>query len=228
MNTLSCLRAIKKVRKTLILIVILGIMPVVYAQRDSLSLGERYLEDQIYLNISYNVMNNQPASISASGLSYGVSLGYLRDIPFNKKGNWAAAVGLGYGYDRFNHQLAINQTDIGTDFVNAGNILSLHNVQLPVQFRWRTSDANTFSFWRIYTGITVNYNFSNRFKIGSRNISNVEAINTWQTDFTFSAGYSNFNVYLTYGLTPLYKNAEFNNQTINTRVLRLGLSFYLL
>ena len=199
-----------------------------FAQRDSLSLGERYLEDQIYLNISYNVMNNQPAGVSASGLSYGVSTGYLRDIPFNKRGNWAVAVGLGYAYDRFNHQLAISQTDIGTNFVNEGNILSLHNIQFPVQFRWRTSDANTFSFWRIYTGITVNYNFSNRFKIGSRNISNVQAINSWQTDFTFSAGYSNFNVYLTYGLTPLYKNAQLNNQPINTRVLRLGLSFYLL
>lgn len=207
----------------------------IQAQKDSLQIGDKYWEDQLYINVTYNVLNDQPKEVSKSGFSFGFSGGYIKDIPFNKSGKVAFGIGLGYGFDSFSHNLKVikgspNRFESGS--VLKSNKLRLHNIEMPIEFRWRTSTVNTYSFWRIYAGLKVSYNISNVFTYTDVNvpvtISNINEFNKWQTGLTMSSGYGTFNFHVYYGLTSLFKNASINNNPINTKIIRLGLSFYLL
>lgn len=207
-----------------------------FAQLDSLKTNEKYWEDQLYINITYNILHKQPKNITPSEFSYGVSAGYIKDIPFNRKGNWAGAIGIGYGYDSFNHGLTITNLEgeakPSLNFELTDNKIRLHNLEFPIQFRWRGSDAVTYSFWRVYAGVRLSYNFHNRFKYKLNNTHysymNIKTYNKFQTGIELSAGYSAFNFYAYYGLTPIYKNALIENKKINTRIVKFGLIFYLL
>ncbi len=222
--------------KKYFLLLFLGIQFTTLAQKDSLQLGDRYAEDQIYLQISYNQFYNQPQTVGKSNFSYGVSTGFLKDISLNKKGTLAFALGVGYGFDSFNHKLKVaelnNETIFSVDNSITSNRLSIHNIEFPIQFRWRTSTANKYSFWRIHTGFRISYNFLNTFSYEepttSISLKNSVFFNQWQYGLSLSAGYDLFNVYVYYGLTPILKNAFIGEEKIATKILKFGLVFYLL
>ena len=207
----------------------------IYAQKDSLQVGDSYWEDQLYINVSYNILDNQPEGISKSGFSFGFSGGYIKDIPFAKNGKIALGVGLGYGLDSYNHRLKVVEGEPASfqkDSDITNNKLVLHNIEMPIQFRWRSSTVNTYSFWRFYTGIKLSYNISNNFTYDDAaakiDISNLSEYNKFQTGLILSAGYGTFNFHVYYGLTPIFKNASLNGNKIDTNIIRFGLSFYLL
>ncbi|MGB1041974.1 MAG: porin family protein [Tenacibaculum sp.] len=206
-----------------------------YSQKDSLQVGDKYWEDQLYINVSYNILNNQPNELSKSGFSFGFSGGYIKDIPFNVKGKTALGVGVGYAFDSFNHSLRVVKSNPNAFQVADGitaNKLKTHSLEFPIQLRWRTSDVNTYSFWRVYAGVKLSYNLSNTFSYSDVNtvvsLNNIEEYNNWQTGLTLSAGYGTFNFYMYYGLTPILKNAALNGNAIDTKIIKIGLSFYLL
>jgi len=203
------------------------------AQKDSLKIGDKYWEDQLYLNISYNVLQNQPSGTEDSGFSYSFSGGYIKDIPLNKRGDLAVGIGLGYGFSSFNHGLqVINDTTIELQNAITNNKITLHNLELPIQFRWRTSDAVTYAFWRVYTGIKITYNLSNTHSYTQNNqsieFSNISFFNKFQTGLEISAGYGAFNLYGYYGFTPIYKDITIANENVNSKIIKFGLIFYLL
>ncbi|WP_272151608.1 porin family protein [Tenacibaculum aiptasiae] len=208
----------------------------VYSQKDSLQIGDEYWEDQLYIDVTYNVLNNQPLEVAKSGFSFGFSGGYIKDIPLVKSGQIAIGVGLGYAFDSFNHSLNISETDRNVFEVNntiTANKLKTHAVEMPIQFRWRTSTAKTYSFWRVYTGVKLSYNFSNVFRYNNAagttvSFSNISQFNKFQAGLILSAGYGTFNFHAYYGLTSMFKNAVLNGNPINTKVIKFGLSFYLL
>lgn len=202
-----------------------------HAQKDSLQIGDRYWEDQLYLNISFNTLTNQPNKIDENTFSFGFSGGYIKDIPLIKSSKIAIGIGLGYSFDSFNYRLKIvYPTNLNLDDSIIADNLKLHNIEMPIQFRIRTSTVNTYSFWRIYTGIKLSYNLSNNFN----NTNSAIIINTnslpeyrkFQTGLTLSTGYSTFNFHAYYGLTSIFKNG-FSDKN-NTNIVRIGLSFYLL
>lgn len=207
-----------------------------FAQKDSLQIGDRYADDQIYASISYAQFYQQPAVISKSGFSFGLSTGFLKDFILNKQGSFSFAIGVGYGYDYFNHNLKvqeINNSTLFSESINVNsNIFTSHNVEFPLEIRWRTSTAVKYEFWRIYTGVKFLYNFSNtfRFEENSTQFSykNVSAYNNLQYGITFSAGYDVINLHVFYNLTPIFKNATINYESIDTSILKFGLIFYIL
>lgn len=209
-----------------------GIALTINAQKDSLQLGDKYLEDQLYLAITYNNLINKPNGFPISGFSYGISAGYIRDIPFNTKGNFAVGIGLGYNYDSFNHNLRIDNSKNITleQDVTLGKI-KLHNLEMPIQLRWRTSDAVTYSFWRIYAGVRLSYNINNTFKYQANNtqysFNNIASYNKFQTGLELSVGYDAFNFFVYYGLTPMH-NITVNQTKIDAKTARFGLMFYFL
>ena len=77
------------------------------AQKDSLQLGDHYAEDQLYAIISYNQLFDQPAQIKGSGFSYGLSVGFIKDIILNKSGSFSVGLGAGFNFDSFNHGLKV-------------------------------------------------------------------------------------------------------------------------
>ena len=155
-------------KKKLFFLFLILFVSVLFAQRDSLQIGDRYADDQIYASISYAQFNQQPSIISKSGFSFGVSTGFIKDFILNKQGTISIGIGFGYGYDYFNHDLKvqeINNTTVFSDSANLNsNIFTTHNLEFPLEFRWRTSNALKYDFWRIYTGVKFLYNFSNTFR----------------------------------------------------------------
>lgn len=206
---------------------------ITFSQKDSLQLGDRYLEDQLYIGITYNVFLKQPSNADESGFSFGVSTGYIKDIPFNRKGKWAAGIGLGYNYGTFSHDLLIDSSDnFSIDALASLNRIRLHNIEMPIQLRWRDSDSVTYSFWRVYAGVRLSYNIANTFKYTVNNqnfrFTDVGVYNKFQTGLELSVGYGVINFFVYYGLTPMYKNAFINKEAINTKIAKFGLIFYLL
>jgi hypothetical protein len=221
--------------RLLILMLLISLNLDSFSQADSLKLGDKYWEDQLYMSISYDIMRSQPQGAETSGFSYSLSVGYIKDIPFTKQGDFSAGIGLGYGYNSFNHDLQLTDEStiqLGSDI--STNKLRLHNIEFPIQLRWRTSDAVTYSFWRVYAGVKLNYNLSNKFsyQLNSNNqtieFSNVPIFNKFQSGFELSAGYGAFNFYMYYGLSPVYKNATINGETVSSKITKFGLIFYLL
>lgn len=208
----------------------------IFAQKDSLQLGDRYAEDQIYTSISYAQFFNQPETISRSGFSYAFSAGFIKDFTLNKKGNVSIALGFGYGFDFFNHKLKVEELNDITSFSDGtsltSNLFKSHNLEFPLELRWRTSNAKKYNFWRIYGGIKFLYNLSNKFEFEENatvfTYKNVNAFNSFQYGLTLSAGFDEFNINIFYSLTPIFKNATFNGEDINSSILKFGLIFYIL
>ncbi|TCI94267.1 porin family protein [Tenacibaculum sp. M341] len=205
-----------------------------YAQIDSLKIGDKYWEDQLYLSLSYDILDKQPSGASKSGFSYSFSLGYIKDIPLQKNGKFAVGIGTGYSFNSFNHGLQIidnNTIQLANNITS--NKMSLHNIEFPLQIRWRTSDAVTYSFWRLYGGVRFSYNLSNNFSYLDENnasfeFSNIDIYNRFQSGLELSAGYGAFNLYVYYGLTSIFKDVSINSETVNSKIMKFGLIFYLL
>lgn len=204
-----------------------------FSQKDSLRIGESYWEDQLYLNTTYNVLNKQPSTVSASEFSFGISFGYIKDIPFNKAGKVSLGVGIGYNYDFFTHNLLVNEVAFSVNSTASLNKIKLHNLEFPIQIRWRNSDAVTYSFWRIYTGVKFSYNLKNNFSYTLDEVDysydNLNSYNNFQTGLELSIGYGAFNFYIYYGLSSIFnEDAMLNSEKIKTSISKFGLVFYLL
>jgi len=222
-------------KKLIFLFLIAYSLPSV-AQKDSLQLGDRYAEDQLYMIVSYNQLFNQPAMVKGSGFSYGLSTGFMKDLILNKQGSISMALGVGYNFDLLNHGLTIseenNNITFQVDNSGATNKLLLHNLEFPFELRWRGSDAQTYKFWRVYMGVKASYNLSNNFKFtnetNSFSFRNVSSYNTWQYGLTLSVGYDVFAAHVYYGLNPILKDTSLGTADISSKIMRIGLIFYLL
>lgn len=206
-----------------------------WSQTDSTFVDTKYLEDHIYFNVTYNLMVDHPEDFSQNGISGGVALGYIKDIPINQRRNIGLGIGLGFNYNAFNHNIKFSEDSAPvivpeSDFNN--NYLATYVIEAPLEFRWRTSTATKYSFWRIYSGIKFGYavGSSNRFSddSGSIKVLNLEELDKFQYGFTFSAGYSTFNLHLYYGLNPLFKDTQIDGQSLDLKQLNIGMIFYIL
>ena len=222
--------------RKLIFFFFIGCSSIVFSQKDSLQLGSKYAEDQLYFLISYNQLYDQPSLVKGSGFSYGLSAGFMKDLILNKKGSISLALGFGYNYDLLNHGLTIakenNEVTFQVDNSGAINTLTIHNLEFPFEFRWRNSDAQTYKFWRVYMGVKASYNVSNNFKFTDQSNSfsykNVSRFNSWQYGLTLSVGYDVFTAHMYYGLTPMLKDTMLGTTDISSKTMRIGLIFYLL
>lgn len=206
------------------------------AQKDSLQLGDRYAEDQLYAIISYNQLFDQPSQVKGSGFSYGLSGGFIKDFIINKSGSFSVGLGVGFNFDSFNHGLKVSEVNNSVAFevdnTLTSNKLSIYNLEFPLEIRWRGSNANKYRFWRVYAGLKASYNLSNEFKYNSGTQSfsfkNVSRFNQWQYGVTLSVGYDAFTVHTYYGLNPMLKDSSIGTTDISTKIIKIGLIFYLL
>ncbi len=201
-----------------------------------------YKEDQFYAGITYNLIGNIPKNLSQNGFSLGFHAGFIKDIPLNKDRDIAIGIGLGYSSNSFNENLLIMKDDMGHinySLIDDNNVsfsknkFSQHLIELPIEFRWRTSTPTDYNFWRIYTGFKIGYVFANtaKFKgdLGSFKYTNIEDFNKFQYGLTVSMGYNTWNLYLYYALNPIFSNdAKLNGETIDMNAIKIGLMFYVL
>ncbi|RYY10363.1 MAG: PorT family protein [Chitinophagaceae bacterium] len=198
-----------------------------------------YREDQFYASFTYNIITNLPREMSQNKFSVGVSGGFLRDFPVNKQRNVAIALGLGYTLQNYNYNLIVSQTPtgvtyeyIGDDLYYEKNKLSLNYVDLPVEFRWRTSVPESHKFWRIYTGLKFSYLFNSRSKftgVGGKNlVINNSDLNPFRFSTYVAAGYNTWNFYACYGINPIFRRGSVGSQQLEISSLSVGLMFYIL
>lgn len=201
----------------------------------------RYREDQFYLSVTYNLLGNKPDGVSQSGFSSGYHFGFIRDMPINKKRNLAIGVGLGFSSNSYNQTLQISEVnnqfqysvlnDNETDY--SKNKFTSYLVEFPIEFRWRTSTATDYDFWRIYAGLKLGYVLFNSSKFnsvgGDIKLSNIDDFNAFQYGLTFSAGYSTISFHLYYGLNDIFnEDATLEGKPIEMNSVRIGLMFYIL
>lgn len=213
--------------------------------QDSLSVTDadmRYREDQFYIGVTYNLLTQVPSNINLKGVSGGIQFGYLRDMPINEQRNISIAIGAGMAFDQYGQNLFIGERPVEEtifrplldDVDYDTNRFSTSSLEIPLEFRWRTSTATEYKFWRIYSGVRMSYTYwySSLFKqtdnkVTQTKISEFQPLNF---AFTFAFGYGTFNFYVNYSLSPFFKDAytEDTMEEIGFNPLKLGLIFYIL
>ena len=207
----------------------------------------RYFEDQFYIGTGINFLTERPTNVVQNSLSYNLQLGFIKDIPINRARNFGLGLGLGYAINSYYSNIRADNS--GGDIVYSlldsedfrRNKLATHALEVPLEIRWRTSTATEYKFWRIYGGLRFSYIFSGNSKLvleqeNSLNLtddvirfSNSD-IRDFQYGLTLSFGYNTFNIHAYYSLNPLLNDGVVlnNGESIDTRVFRIGIIFYIL
>ncbi|WP_051907852.1 porin family protein [Flavimarina sp. Hel_I_48] len=228
---------------TYLLILFMCSLAPVYSQqtiKDSV-IDNKYREDQFYLAITFNLLVDKPDGISQNGFSGGLHFGYIRDMPINKRRNLSIGLGAGLSMNTYNENLFIGELEneetvfqvLGPGLDYNKNWLSTYQIEVPLQFRWRTSTADTYNFWRIYSGLQLGYIYAYKANFeqpGNQVIqTDIPELERYRVGATFAFGYASFNFYFYYSLEPFFKNAyTVENQTIELNAFKLGLIFYIL
>jgi Outer membrane protein beta-barrel domain len=198
-----------------------------------------YREDQFYWSFTLNTLQNKPAGLTQDKFSSGFTAGFLRDFPINKKRTFAIAPGLGLTFNNFNQNLAItqpNQTPVYTimepDTEFNKNRFSQFLVDVPIEFRWRTSTYENHKFWRIYGGFKMSYLIYDKSLYedaqGKIVVTNNKDFNQFQYGTYITAGYNTINVYAYYGLNALFQSAKTSTESVDMNAINIGIMFYIL
>ncbi len=206
------------------------------AQVNKDSIDLKYLEDQMYLSLTYNILIDKPSTIAQNGFSGGVSIGFIKDIPFNENRNFGLGIGLGYAYNAYVQNLKISTENQLTLFETAQdyttNRFSISAVEIPIEIRWRNSTPQKYKFWRVYGGIKFSYVISVKtiYKdaVESLTTRNISEFNKIQYGLTLATGFSTWNLYVYYGLNPIFKSVYFNNKKLGLKDFNVGLKFYIM
>ncbi|MCL5127543.1 porin family protein [Algibacter sp. L4_22] len=206
----------------------------------TIDVDNNYREDQFYLGVTYNLLGLRPDDVSQSGFSSGIHLGFIKDMPINTARNKAIGFGIGLSANSYVQNLLIQKDDDGLISYSVldsdtytKNKFSRHFVEIPLEFRWRTSTATSYEFWRIYAGFKFSYMLANTTKydgdLGSFKYTNISDFNKLQYGLTISAGYNTWNLHLYYALNPVFsKDAKLSGESMDMHAIRVGLMFYIL
>lgn len=204
-------------------------------------IDQKYREDQLYVAITFNLLVNKPEGISQNGFSGGLHFGIIRDMPLNKRRNWAIGIGAGLSMNTYNENLFIGERNneetifrvIPPNLEYSKNWLSTYQLEIPLQLRWRTSTASIFNFWRIYTGLQLGYVYAYKANFEQQDNqviqTDIPELERYKLGANFAFGYGTFNFYFYYSFTPFFKNAlTESRQSIELNTFKLGLVFYIL
>lgn len=134
----------------------------VRGQQDTIVVVEpdtKYFEDQFYFGVNYNVLVGAPKGIGQNSFSSGIMGGFIKDFPINKRRNIGFGLGVGLSINTIYSDLMatknvngiISYQEVPDDVDYNRNKLSMHFVEFPIEFRWRSSRAEDYRFWRIYS-----------------------------------------------------------------------------
>ncbi|TDU43214.1 outer membrane protein with beta-barrel domain [Gelidibacter sediminis] len=231
-------------RSAILFVLGCGFTSLIWAQQvaDTTFVDQKYREDQFYFSLTYNLLGKVPNDLKQSGFSSGVHFGVIRDMPINARRNKAVGIGLGLSTNSYNQNVLISKgSDGGIDYdiideriiTIKRNKFTTYTLEMPLQYRWRTSTAVDYKFWRIYTGIKLGYVFYNSSKftgsVKDIKLNGIEDFNGLQYGLTLSAGYSTWNFHVYYGLNTIFKDtAQLNGQAMDMNSIKIGLMFYIL
>lgn len=204
--------------------------------------NEFYREDQIYFGFNYDLLSDVPDATAIRGLIGGLQFGFIRDWPLTSQGNFALGTGVGLAYDRYGQNIVVrsnsNEAQVWTVEQSPSaietNSLQITALEFPLQIRWRTSDAKSYKFWRLYSGVKWSQHISAKTVYqgteGSQTLTDLSGLNKGIWYATFSFGYGTFNAHIQWGLSPLLNQVSDSNtqDPIGLRPIKLGIVFYIL
>lgn len=208
----------------------------VFPETDSL-----YREDQFYISPTFHVISDRPSGIVQSGFSGGLHAGFIRDFPINKQRNVALGIGLGYSINVYNHNLVLEEIDGSTTFRARTNEDELSSnrfrnqlIEVPLQFRWRTSTPESYKFWRVYAGVRLGYMHSFTYQSEKNSgqtitIRNPDGLERLRAGATLTFGFNTFNFHLYYGLNSFFNDSvSITDEQGGFSAIKIGLMFYIL
>ena len=190
-----------------------------------------FREDQFYVSISYNFLQNKPDNFSQYSFSTGLSAGFLRDFPISDNRHWAIAPGIGYSFNDLKQNIDFSSISNSTDTEIVKSRIILHYVDFPLELRWRNATPDSHKFWRIYGGFMASYLINGKFKYegsfgsGTENINDL--LNKFQNATYLTFGFNTWNAYIHYGLNPFFDKNKTTTEN-NVTTLKIGLIFYIL
>ena len=193
----------------------------------------KYREDQFYVSFSMIFQKESINGFKQNGFSNNFQIGFLRDIPLNKEGDLALALGLGYSFDKLVSNLNLDndeQNNLSFSILdNEQNSQKISSLILPLEFRWRTSTINKTEFWRLYGGLKYKINLNSRFNYFTGGNSRASFVRKDNTAIYISLGYNTWNLLFEYDLNTIYsQNILMNGLSPNVRAVKIGLIFYIL
>ena len=190
-----------------------------------------FREDQFYVSISYNFLQNKPDNFSQYSFSTGLSAGFLRDFPISDNRHWAIAPGIGYSFNDLKQNIDFSSISNSTDTEIVKSRIILHYVDFPLELRWRNATPDSHKFWRIYGGFMASYLINGKFKYEGSFGSGTENINDLLNKFQYATyltfGFNTWNAYIHYGLNPFFDKNKTTTEN-NVTTLKIGLIFYIL
>ena len=213
-----------------VVLVLLLFSSLARAQSDSTFVDNKYLEDQLYFNLTYITLLDLPEQIKLSGFSFGLAGGFIKDIPLNERRNIGLGAGIGYAFNNYYFNVRTGIEEDLEEIVLRNNKIMLHSLELPIELRFRTSTAEKYKFWRFYPGLKFSYVFADNTKFGKTpdfDVDDIVKVNDLQYGLTFSAGYNKWNLHMYYGLNELFNNNRNYPKTFEIRDFRIGLIFYI-
>ena len=203
--------------------------------------GENYLDDQLFVSLTYNVMTSMPSDMKTYSFPNTLSLGYVRDIPLNRRRNVGLGAGLGFSFHHYYTNLSMTKDADGASHIALmesseykTNRFSMQTLDIPVQIRFRGSTADRYKFWRVYAGVTASwvikdYATRNDGKLKAR-YYNMPYLQTWLFTANLQVGYGKFTLRADYTLNPMFRSSTTGSipGLDDTRSLSLGLLVYIL
>lgn len=214
----------------------------VYAQKSNY-----YLEDQIFITATYNLVVNKSDSITQGGFSNGMLIGYVRDIPLNEQRNFGLGLGINYSISHIYQNISIKSLEDGSTVFQRmesneyiRNKFSVSFIEMPFEIRYRTSTIDKHKFFRAYLGFKVGYRMRaySKLKTQLTEISyyNQHEFNWWKYGLYLNIGYSSWNFHIDYTLSKIFKDDTFAKPVdpaealipMDMNMLNFGLTFYLI
>ena len=222
----------KNIMRLLVSLFFLFFVSIGFSQSDTKPVVDSlFREDQFYVSISYNFLQNKPDNFSQYSFSTGLSAGFLRDFPISENRHWAIAPGIGYSFNDLKQNIDFSSISNSTDTEIVKSRIILHYVDFPLELRWRNATPDSHKFWRIYGGFMASYLINGKFKYDGDLGSGTENINDLLNKFQYATyltfGFNTWNAYIHYGLNPFFdKNKTTTENDVTT--LKVGLMFYIL
>ena len=192
-----------------------------------------YREDQIYASVGYPLLIDVPEALTQNKLSHTFSLGFVRDMPINRARNLAFGLGFGLNYNVVHTNLQFTEnmeayTYLSSNVTNQWNNLDL---EIPLEFRWRSSVPLNYQFWRAYAGLVGYYTLSANQRTRTALIDSITSLSVqkFRLALRLNVGNNTWNLTYTHPIDSFfdYDKSPHNNLFSQLKIAKLGLVFYI-
>ena len=179
-------------------------------------------KDRLVFDLTADILLNRPDSVEMKGLSRGVNIYFMYDLPLGKS-NFSVAPGIGIGTSNYYFKSSITSDSTGTqlrpissDIDFKKSKIGLTYIDIPVEFRFRSKPNEKNKSWKIAAGFKGGILIQDKWKYKGEDLSNngedvkfkqfnIENLNKFRYGVTLRGGYGMLNAFVYYSLSDLFE-----------------------